>query len=444
MQQTSEFLSTLFAYLNQHVKYAVLRNYEGLPLSNPSRDIDIIIEQPELKKHTAQIQNIIIDSGWKIVTYLNNGRLVTYVCGIVSEEGTELVQLDFFLHTSVFGVILANASEFIATRKYNGQLYHVSEEYEFLDKYLYNRAVGATYPLKYYAIRAHVEGRELVTKKLKQVYGSSNLQELDQMNHNKLLSRALLYNLKNNFFLTTYLVIKSLLIYMTSFLRSAVAPRIGFTGPDGAGKTTVIALLHQSLSPVFEKATEYFHFRPTLLPNLGEAAKSAGIKKEVDRNYNNPHRGSKNGKVNSLVRLCYYTLDYIIGFWIKVKPQCRLTKVIIFDRYFTDIIADSRRSVIYLNKKFLYYWGLLFIPKLDYNILLTADTDVILFRKQELSREGIENIQQKLDYLGNKKGYYLIQNNGKPEEAVRQILHIILEKQHQKNLKRLKHGKAKN
>ncbi|MGE4287772.1 MAG: hypothetical protein AB7E36_03710 [Salinivirgaceae bacterium] len=444
MTKMTELIINIFNYLNKNVNYAVLRNYEGLPYSNTSRDIDIIIEQKELNKHKNQIHTIITNSGWQLVTYLNNGRLITYVCGMVCKDGVELVQLDFFLDTSVYGIILAEAKEFMPTRKFNGQLYHVSEEYEFLDKYLYNRAVGAPYPEKYQALREQVKNSELVKDKMKQVFGSTTMQQLDQMNRKQLLSQALVYNLKNRFFKTIYSVLQSRIIHLSSFLKSAVAPRIGFTGPDGAGKTTVIELLYHKLSPVFEKATVFFHFRPTLFPNLGETAKSAGLKKDVDREYHIPHRGAKNGKLSSFIRLCYYTLDYMVGFWIKVKPHGRLTRFVVFDRYYTDIIADSRRSGIFLNEKFLYCWGKFFIPRLSYNILLTADSDIILSRKQELSREGIEEIQQKLLYLSKKKGYYLIQNNGKAEEAVHQILKLIFEKQHLKNLKRLKHGKRKD
>ena len=141
-------------------------------------------------------------------------------------------------------------------------------------------------------------------------------------------------------------------------------------------------------------------------------SRSAGIKKEVDRNYSNPHRGGKTGKLNSFVRLCYYSLDYIIGYFVKVKSVTRITRVVVFDRYYTDIICDSRRSRIYLGPKFLYWWGKLFIPTLDYNILLTASSETILARKRELDEEGIKTINAKIDYLADKKGAFRVHGGG--------------------------------
>jgi hypothetical protein len=121
-----------------------------------------------------------------------------------------------------------------------------------------------------------------------------------------------------------------------------------------------------------------------------------------------------------------------------VKTVTRITRLVVFDRYYTDIIVDSRRSRIYLNYKFLYWFGRLFIPSLDYNILLTADSEVILKRKQELDSEGICSINEKIEYLSTKKGYSKVLNESTPENAVEKILSYIFEQQHQKNLKRLK------
>ena len=188
---------------------------------------------------------------------------------------------------------------------------------------------------------------------------------------------------------------------------------------------------------MFLKAHVYFHFRPMLFGNLGEVAHSAGIKKEVDRSYEKPHRGAKTGILSSLLRLAYYSVDYLLGYFLRVKPVTRITRLAIFDRYYTDIICDSRRSRIYLPVKFLYGWGKCFIPSLDYNILLTARTETILTRKRELDAAGIEAINQKIDYLADKPGFYKVMNEGTPQEAVAGILRIVFERQHKKNKKRL-------
>jgi thymidylate kinase len=441
---TSDFLKTIFDFLNTETEYAVLRNFEGLPHHNNSRDIDIAIKKSELQKIRPQLISLIEQCGWHIVTYLNSDRLVTWVCGVVHENNcTDLVQLDFFYHTSIFGIVLIENKEILKHRLFNGQVYHADKVFEFLDKYMYDRAVGATYPDKYKNTRQMAENDPLVKKLLVDIFGKNNLAACDKAGKKELLKAALKWNFHRfgwgtiaNFLQFEYYHIKNYLCSNTGF-------SIGFTGPDGSGKTTVIDLLIENLGDVFRKAHTYYHFRPTLFGNLGEIAHSAGVKKDVDRDFSNPHRGNKTGKLSSLARLNYYSMDYIIGYWVKVKSVIRITRIVIFDRYYTDIICDSRRSRIYLNPKFLYNFGRLLIPSLDYNILLTASSDAILARKRELDKAGIEAINQKIDYLADKKGYYKILNENAPQEAVTKILRIVFEEQHKKNLKRMKYGSCK-
>lgn len=434
----TEHITNIIGLLNSKADYAVLRNFEGLPDHNKSRDIDIIITRKSYKQIKNELVNLIDRSGWKIITYLYSDRLITYVCACQEGNQTEIVQWDFFINTSVFGILLMDAEEFLVNKKFNGFLYYVDVECQFLDKYLYNRAVGAQYPEKYQTTREKAEHSPIVEKKIKSLYGVNSVKECDKISGKKLLLSAI----KTNLFQYPGQFLSNLITFLWTFwgnyLRSNTGFSVGFTGPDGSGKTTVIDLILKRLAPVFRTAHKYYHFRPTLFGNLGEVAHSAGLKKEVDRDYSKPHRGGKTGVLSSFARLLYYSLDYVVGYFVKVKTVTRITRIVIFDRYYTDIICDSRRSRIYLNYKFLYGFGKLFIPSLDYNILLTASTDTILARKKELDEEGIRIINKKIDYLADKKGYKKILNEQTPEVAVAEILSYIFENQHSKNLYRIK------
>ena len=431
----ADFLKAVFAFLNTNADYAVLRNYDGLPEFNNSRDIDIIIEKDIYANVKSQLIDVVEQCGWKIVTLLKSDRLVTWVCGNIAMDGSvKLIQLDFFFNTSVFGVELLPARYLLKSKSFNGKIYHVDIVCEFLDKYLYDRAVGAKYPEKYNAVKTSVKTNSDVISVLKKVFGVNSIEECDGANGKKLLLHAFCsspFSSLCKFFRFKYYRI-------ANYLKSNTGFTIGFTGPDGVGKTTVINKLIDSLGEVFRDAHEYMHFRPTLFGNLGDVAHSAGLKKDVDRNYSDPHRGGKTGKVSSFLRLFYYSLDYIVGYCIKIKSVTRITRLVIFDRYYTDIICDSRRSRIYLSPKFLYRYGRVFIPSLDYNILLTADTDVILARKQELSIADVDAINKNIDFLASKKGYLKVLNNSSPEATVTSILTYIFENQHNINLNRLK------
>lgn len=434
----AEHISNIIGFLNKKADYAVLRNFEGLPDNNKSRDIDIIITKKSYKKIKQGLVELIDKSGWRIITYLYSDRLITYVCARQDEDKTEIVQWDFFINTSVFGILLMDANEFLVNKKFNGFLYYVDVECQFLDKYLYNRAVGAQYPEKYRATREKAEHSPIVEKKIKSLYGIDTVKECDKISGKKLLLTAIKTNLQQHPGKFLANLVCFLWTFWGNYIRSNTGFSVGFTGPDGSGKTTVIDQILERLAPVFRTAHKYYHFRPALFGNLGEVAHSAGLKKEVDRDYSNPHRGGKTGTLSSFARLLYYSLDYIVGYFVKVKSVIRITRVVIFDRYYTDIICDSRRSRIYLNYKFLYWFGKLFIPSLNYNILLTARSETILARKRELDEEGIRRINERIDYLADKKGYKKILNEQTPEVAVAGILNYIFDNQHKKNLRRLK------
>lgn len=441
MSQTAKsikHISDIISLLNKEANYAVLRNFEGLPDRNNSRDIDIIITRDSYKKIKNHLVTLIDNSGWEIITYLHSDRLISYVCATTTEEHTDIIQWDFFFDTSVWGIQLMSADEFLTNKKFNGFLYYIDTDGQFLDKYLYNRAVGSKYPEKYRTTREAAEHLPAVEKKIKELFACNSVAECDKKSGKSLILKALWHNLKKRPLPLIWGIIYFLYTFIGNYICSRTGFSIGFTGPDGSGKTTVIDMLLQRIAPVFGTAHKYYHFRPMLFGNLGEVAHSAGIKKEVDRNFDKPHRGGKTGKLSSLLRLAYYSIDYIIGYFLKVKTVTRITRVVVFDRYFTDIICDSRRSRIYLSPKFLYWWKRLFIPSLNYNILLTASSDTILARKRELDEEGIRAINNKINYLCNKKGYRKILNETTPQAAVREILTYVFEEQHKKNLRRLK------
>ena len=554
---TSRHISLVFGFLNERAEYAVLRNYQGLPDDNCSRDIDIIITKRCFREIKQELVECLCQEGWRIITYLNSDRLITFVCAKNVDNETEIVQWDFFINTSVWGVELMGAEEFLEHRVWNGFLWHVDVVGEFLDKYLYNRAVGESYPAKYENIRLQITDYRLqitgnsqqdslcslvlsptddtdntdlnssslirslaaqevarqiytdynageptvlsrraknasassvssvrdksnsdakksveiqrafltksnseslnpngkksfksvesvgdktsrrVESKLSQVFGCGDLVVCDGMSGKRLLWNAVKWNLKRRPMGLLAGVCAFLYSFVRNYLRSNTGFAIGFTGPDGVGKTTVIDMLVARLGDVFRTAHSYMHFRPMLFGNLGEVAHSAGLKKEVDRDYTNPHRGGRVGGVSSLVRLAYYSVDYVVGYWLKVKSQIRITRLVIFDRYYTDVICDSRRSRIFLNYKFLYWFGWVFVPRLDYNVLLTARTETILARKRELTEEGIRAINERIEFLAGKRGYRKFVNEGTAEEMVTEILEWVFAEQHKRNMKRI-------
>ena len=429
MNEQVELTKQVIELLNRNTQYALLRNFDGLPEINKSKDIDIIIDKNDFKKIKKQFLKTILSFDYSIVTYYKSDRMFTYI--LVNTE-FEFLQFDFFFKTSIYGIILMKSKDILKSRKFNGDLYHVSKEFEFLDKYIYLKTLSFPYPEKYADIReTALKNKVNFDSIIDEIFGIESFNKLESLSAKKIRIKLFFRN-----FISNMISIADNVYFEFCNLFNSQGISMSFTGPDGVGKTTVINKIISIIS-VNHSEVKLFHHRPTVIGNISNVAKSIGALDTINDNYAEPHRGQNKGVLSSFLRLCYYSLDYIAGFWLKIKRPLFRRAFVIFDRYYSDIIADSRRSSIYLNPKFLYYWGKLFIRQMNYNFLVTADADVILSRKQELDKSGIDDINEKLNYLSTKKGYYLIENNGTADSAVAEILTIIIKKQHKKNLKRI-------
>ena len=421
------FLQRFFSLMNSNSLYAILRHAEGLPEVNTSRDIDVLILHKDLSFIKHQLYKLALECNIFVLYETCDNQFYSIVLGTSHEE---LIQLDFQYNFAWMGIDLLDEREILKKRIFNGKVYHLPPDLTFLPKYLYSRILGTEYPKKYAAIQreAFAYNPQYLETVLRQISLGQDFSFWEHAGKWNLRIRAFLSALLHRPLRALLFMAEFLVCYpLNLFYRRGLM--ISFSGPDGCGKTTVIELLRTRLAvntPIL------FHFRPTLFPNLGEAAQKAGVVKEVDRNFDQPQKKKKKGILNSLLRLTYYSADYIIGYFLKILPLRQRKHIIFFDRYFTDIIVDSERSSIFLNYKFLA--GLrYFIPRCQYNFLFRVAPRTIRKRKQELNTDDINRIYQRLEYLAMQDStYYWIDNNATPEEAVEQILVILLKNNNSK------------
>ncbi|HET9791180.1 MAG TPA: hypothetical protein VFR08_07745, partial [Candidatus Angelobacter sp.] len=104
---------------------------------------------------------------------------------------------------------------------------------------------------------------------------------------------------------------------------------VAFVGPDGCGKSTVIDAVAAEFGPAFQRVVRC-HLRPKSLP-----ARSSGEFPVTD-----PHGQPVRGRLYSMLKMLYLFSDYWLGYVTFVKRQTVRTKLVIFDRYFYDILID--------------------------------------------------------------------------------------------------------
>ena len=149
-----------------------------------------------------------------------------------------------------------------------------------------------------------------------------------------------------------------------------------FLGPDGAGKSTVIENLVREMAPVF-RSHRVFHWRPMLLWRRNNRAPTT-----------NPHVHPKRSLWRSLAQLVALVLDYGFGYWLLVRPLLGRSTLVVFDRYYHDLLIDPKRyrygGPLWVVRLFS---GL--VPDPDLVFALDAPEAIILSRKRELTADEL-------------------------------------------------------
>jgi hypothetical protein len=122
-------------------------------------------------------------------------------------------------------------------------------------------------------------------------------------------------------------------------------------------------------------------------------------------------------------------IDYVVGYWIVVRPQiAKLPTIFIFDRYADDLAIDLKRFRIG-RVKWLASRIPLFVPRPHLIVALHAEPKVIYARKPELPLREIERQVEALRQWSKKlPGAVLIDTSGSIATTRDEVLTAIVKK----------------
>lgn len=166
--------------------------------------------------------------------------------------------------------------------------------------------------------------------------------------------------------------------------RSSPGLCIAFFGPDGVGKSAVIEAVKLELGPAFSAVVQ-FHFRPMFgREGLDRPAVTA------------PHAQPPRGWLISCAKLLYWLLDCWLGYLVAVRPARRHSRLVIFDRYYPDVLVDPVRYRLPASAHPFASWLATLAPRPDLCVLLDVPAEVVQRRKHEVSLA--ESQRQRLAY----------------------------------------------
>jgi len=388
-----ELLLLIFRLLEeQGIRYCILHSWESLPEELPS-DLDLAI-YPRDRSTLTDVFRAVREAGYQVVQCLNYavggyGLFIFWFEGNIPRS----VTIDIICEHRRSGLILASGEELVAGRR-QYKTFWVSDpavEFHYL---LAKKTLKGTVPAKsgrrLWALveelgrtRAEAIAGALVGKKWQgavvDACTDGSIADLLKRMRGPLWWTALR---QNPFSPIRNLAGEALRGVHRWFQFTGVF--VAILGPDGVGKSTLVGQLVDGLRPGFRRY-RVFHWRPeSLFPQQDRAAVT------------DPHRHSQRPLSLSVLVLLALLLDFLLGYWFVIRPLLARSGLVVFDRYYDDLLVDSKRYR-YGGPRWLAEFVGRLIPKPDLILILDAPEQVTLSRKQEVPLEELR--RQRNSYL---------------------------------------------
>lgn len=407
IMNTSKLLNTVFDILDQQLRdtYVIMNKYDEMPDSIPS-DIDINITQRDFQRLDDIITALSKEVGLMITQKIwHNYRKCAYILSPIKLTEPFRLQLDFFSDFSVRNtpLLIPYREMNNNTRKY-GRFTVPSYEIEYVFL-LFRRIFKNDFSL------AHCR-----TIKTALINNPDKIREYSMTYFGHDLATEISYKILNEDFeglskirpvllkqMNKYSFKQSFGIYYFRYwfdqvkraiyrIKYPVGMSVALLGPDGCGKSTLFEKLSYLCWGSFH-GIEKKYFRPRLFKNMGHY--NVLNPTEESPTNTNPHGVSRDSFLKSLVRYSFYNIDFVLGYWLKIKKMEIKKKLVVFDRYYYDYYVDMKRYKYNLPKWFPKFFGWL-IPKPDLVFILDGNTEVFFERKKELPIEELR--RQILEY----------------------------------------------
>lgn len=433
------FIKAFFSELcRKNIRYCILHNLEEVA-SGASHDIDMCIESEKLAEAELTLHHIAKTLDWKMHLQTGsikdsfNAKSYHYHYIDTANQNITLIHFDFVPVTAWKGREIVSNETLLSGIEHSGLFRASSPEVmavvDLFPHLLYDGYIKDNYkerihqaftsiPHKILPIVCQFLPRELAEKiiNLTQEHRWQDILELRPL----VARHALLRAPRRRWAHFCHIIRK---------LTNPAGIMVAFMGVDGSGKSTVINELPKILGNSFTGDTfDYYHWRPGFLKSEKKTT-SDGLPITDTR----PHQHAPSGRIKSFLKLGFYTLDYIFGYWFRVRKQTAQGHLIVFDRYFYDFYVDRQRYRLTTNDWIVRLFQL-FIPSPDITFLLIGDAIKIHARKDELSIEEIRAQIARLLHHQHRIANPVIVDSGQSIPTVRyEVCKEILRKLHQIN-----------
>ena len=195
-------------------------------------------------------------------------------------------------------------------------------------------------------------------------------------------------------------------------------------GSDGSGKSTLIHHLKEELGGAFRHAA-IFHLRPPLVSR----------KRDVGP-VTDPHGRAPYPVWLSCLKVAHSVLFYNLGYLLTVRSRLATSTLVLFDRYFDDLVVDPRRYR-YGGPMGLARFARHLVPRPDLFLVLDVPEDQLLERKQEVSREELRRQREAYRQLPTALPNAVLLDASRPAgDVARAARNVVLDYLHRRYMQR--------
>lgn len=404
-----KIINLLFEHLNKNLDYAVLSKTEDIYSEN--HDIDLIVSS--FKDFMNIIRPYLHKNNIKIVQLIKHNNFGHHIFFINISKG-KIFSFNFDIYENILfkNKILFTSKFLLNSRIKNKKFFSLSNESQFI----------------YYLVKILLKENfsNLNLNYLKEFLSKNNKNIASLFpNSSKLIYKSII-NIDSNFFYRNKFILSKELKSNLPFFKKYYYYKIGIfferifnpngliialIGPDGVGKSTLIKKFSEQNLPF--RNFYYYHLSPRVNYNPFVLSSFRMIRKEP---YN---------IFLSLLKLVYFVFEYFLHY-----PKILILKIksslIIFDRYYYDLLVDSSR--LRIKQNIVINFLLKIIPKPDIVFTVLANPILINHRKNENSLSITKNLVDKYSKNSELFNFHIILNDKNIDLSIKDFNLVIYDK----------------
>lgn len=391
-----DFIAAVFrAWRAAGLSAVVLRNYRELP-ADTANDIDVLFHRSELETAERLLLEAAEGHGFRLHNRAEYATRALYFHSAAAR------QVHFDLFTGFFwrGLPFLNAQSVLDGRS-RGELFAVPNPVAEAAINLLSGLLHAGVAKSKYRESAQEAARQFpveftqrlawglgddVARRLTDSAGRGDWGAVESMAPT--LRRALL---RRHFRQKSVLCLRNLARDAGRLVRRFLHPpglAMVLCGPDGCGKSTagegLACVLERSFPP--DKGLR-IHWKPAVFTRRRQAARVPST---------DPHGRPARGRLVSSLFLVFHWLEFLIGWYLRVRPVMFRGGLVLIDRWYYDFLVDQRRYRLNAPMALVRLGGAL-LPRPHRVCLLDAPVEVLRQRKQEVP--AAETARQRSAFL---------------------------------------------